>query len=99
MIVSSVRARIVKDTPGALEWAHGIAAFVKSKTGNEVEVLVRVGATQDVVWLQRFPDLAAYGKGLEVMQADPGYQAQIKTAQDKGWYDGLTVEAGIWRQL
>src|SRR5262249_46103539 len=65
MIISSVRARIVKDTPGALEWAHEIAALVKRKTGNEVEVLVRIGATQDVVWLQRFQDLAAYGKATE----------------------------------
>lgn len=99
MIVSSVRARIVKDAPGALEWAHGIAAFVKRKTGNEVEVLVRMGATQDVVWLQRFPDLAAYGKSLESVQADPEYQAQVKGAQDKGYFDGVTVEGGIWRQL
>jgi hypothetical protein len=99
MIISSVRARIVKDTPGALEWAHGIAALVKRKTGNEVEVLVRIGATQDVVWLQRFQDLAAYGKATEGIQADPEYQAQVKGVQDKGYFDGLTVEAGIWRQL
>ncbi len=98
MIVSSVRARIVKDTPAALEWSHGIAAFVKRKTGNAVDVLVRIGATQDVVWLQRFPDLAAYGKAFETMQADGEYQAQVKTAQDKGFFDGTTVEAGIWHQ-
>jgi hypothetical protein len=98
MIVSSVRARIVKDTPGAVEWSHGIAAFVKRKTGNEVEVLVRIGATQDVVWLQRFPDLGAYGKSLEAIQSDPEYHAQVKAAQDKGYFDNLSVEAGIWRQ-
>jgi hypothetical protein len=98
MIVSSVRARIVKDTPGAVEWSHGIAAFVKRKTGNQVEVLVRIGATQDVVWLQRFPDLAAYGKAFEAMQSDGEYHAQVKAAQDKGYFDGLTIEAGIWRQ-
>ena len=51
MIVSSMRARIVKDAPGALEWAHEIGAFVKKKTGNDVEVLARMGATQDIVWL------------------------------------------------
>jgi hypothetical protein len=99
MIVSSVRARIVKDTPGALEWAHGIAAWVKRTMGNDVEVLVRVGATQDVVWLQRFPDFASYGKALETMQANPEYHAQVGSAQDKGYFDGATVEAGIWRQL
>ena len=99
MIISSVMARIVKDTPGALEWAHATAAFVKRKTGNEVEVLVRMGSTQDVVWLQRFPDLAAYGKGMETMQGDPEYQAQVRGAQDKGYFDGATVESGIWRQL
>lgn len=99
MIVSSVRARIVKDTPGALEWAHSIAALVKKKTGNEVEVLVRVGATQDVVWLQRFSDLASYGKSQEAMQSDPEYQAQVKAVQDKGLFDSLSVEAGIWRVI
>jgi hypothetical protein len=99
MIVSSVRARIVKDTPGALEWAHSIGALVKKRTGNEVEVLVRVGATQDVVWLQRFSDLASYGKSLEAIQSDLEYQAQVKTAQDKGFFDGPSVEAGIWRLL
>ena len=99
MIVSSVRARIVRDTPGALEWAHGIAAFVKKKTGGEVEVLVRIGATQDVVWLQRFADLAAYGKAMDSMQSDPEYHAQVKKVEDKGYFDSVTVEAGIWRQL
>lgn len=99
MIIASVMARIVKDTPGALEWAHGIAALVKRKTGNDVEVLVRMGATQDVVWLQRFQDLAAYGKGMEAMQADPEYQASVKGAQDKGYFDVATLESGIWRQV
>jgi hypothetical protein len=98
MIVSSVRARIVKDTPGALEWSHGIAAFVKRKTGGAVEVLVRIGATQDVVWLQRFPDLAAYGKAFETMQSDGEYHAQVKVAQDRGYFDNATIEAGIWHQ-
>jgi hypothetical protein len=99
MIVSSVRARIVKDTPGALEWAHSIAAFIKKKTGNDLEVLVRVGATQDVVWLSRFTDLAAYDKSTMAVQADPEYQSRVKAAQDKGYFDGPTLEAGIWRAL
>ncbi len=62
MIIASVRARVTKDIPGALGWAQDIAAFVQKKTGNEVEVLARTGATQDIVWLQRFQDLAAYEK-------------------------------------
>ena len=99
MIVSSVRARIVKDGPGALGWAQGIAAFVNKKTGNQVEVLARIGATQDIVWLQRFPDLSAYEKSQEAVQSDPAYQAQVKEAQDKGFFDAPTIEAGIWRQL
>ena len=99
MIVSSVRARIVKDTPGALEWAHSIAAFIKKKTGNDLEVLVRIGATQDVVWLSRFSDLAAYEKSTEAVQSDPDYQARVKAAQDKGYFDGVSIEAGIWRQV
>jgi ABC-type ATPase with predicted acetyltransferase domain len=99
MIVSSVRARIVRDTPGALAWSHQIADYVKQKTGNEVEVLSRVGATQDVVWLQRFQDLSAYEKSQEQVQSDPEYQSRIKQAQDDGYFDGPTVEAGIWRQI
>ncbi len=99
MIVSSTRARIAKDTPGALAWANEIAEFVKKKTGNEIEVLVRVGATQDIVWLQRFPDLSAYEKSLESIQSDPEYQALIRKAQDKGFFDTPNVESGIWRSL
>ncbi len=99
MIVSSVKVRIVKDAPGALEWAHEIAAFVKNKTGNEVEVLVRMGATQDIVWLQRFQDLSAYEKALEAVRSDPDYQARVKKAQSKEYFDAPSVEAGIWRQL
>ncbi len=99
MIVSSIRARIVKDTPGALAWANEIAEFVKKKTGNEIEVLVRVGATQDIVWLQRFPDLSAYEKSFESIQSDPDYQAKVKKAQNKGFFDSPNVEAGIWRSL
>jgi hypothetical protein len=97
MIVSSVRARIVKDNPGALEWAHAIAAYVKKKTGNEVEVLVRIGATQDVVWLSRHADLGAFEKWLEAMQSDPEYHSRIKAVEDKGLFDALSLEAGIWR--
>ena len=99
MIVSSIRARIANDTPGALAWANEVAEYVKKKTGNEIEVLVRVGATQDIVWLQRFPDLSAYEKSLETVQSDPDYHAKVKKAQDKGFFDTPNVEAGIWRSL
>jgi hypothetical protein len=99
MIVSSVRARIVKDAPAALEWAHEIAGFIKKKTGNDVEVLARIGATQDIVWLQRFQDLSAYEKSLGAVQSDPDYQARVNKAQSKGYFDSPNVEAGIWRQF
>ncbi len=99
MIVSSVRARIATNSAGALEWSQSIAEFVRKKTGNEVEVLARVGATADIVWLQRFQDLAAYEKAQEAVQSDPEYQAQIRGAEAKGFFDTLNVEAGIWRQL
>ena len=99
MIVSSIRARIAKDAPAALAWAHEIAAFVKKKTGNDIEVLARVGGTQDIVWLQRFQDLSAYEKSTAAVQSDPEYQAKVKAVQDKGLFDGPNIEAGIWRQL
>lgn len=98
MIVSTVRARIVQDTPGALEWARKMATFVKQTTGNEIDVLVRVGATQDVVWLQRHADLAAYEKAMVAVQSDGKYWAEVKEAQAKGFFDSPTVEAGIWHQ-
>lgn len=99
MIVSSIRARIATDSVGALAWSQSIAQFVQKKTGNEVEVLSRVGATADIVWLQRFPDLAAYEKSQEAVQSDPDYQARIKEAEANGYFDTPNVEAGIWRQL
>jgi putative component of toxin-antitoxin plasmid stabilization module len=58
-----------------------------------------MGATQDIVWLQRFQELSAYEKSLEAVQSDPDYQARIKKAQSKEFFDFLSVEAGIWRQL
>ena len=99
MIVSSVRARIATNSADALEWSQSIAEFVRKKTGNEVEVLARMGATADIVWLQRFPDLAAYEKSQEQVQSDPEYQAQIKAAEAKGFFDIVNIEAGIWQQL
>jgi len=99
MIVSSVRARIVRDTPAALLWAQEIADWVKGKTGSEVEVMVRIGATQDVVWSQRFADLAAYGENLDAIQADPEYHAKVHAAQDAGLFAAGSVEGGIWRVL
>jgi len=99
MIVSTVKARIVKNPPGALEWAHEMATFVKNKTGNDVEVLVRMGATQDIVWLQRHQDISAYEKSFLAVQSDPDYQARVKQAQSKDYFDTVTVEAGIWRQI
>ena len=99
MIIASVRARVTKDIPGALGWAQDIAAFVQKKTGNEVEVLARTGATQDIVWLQRFQALAAYEKAQEAIQSDPDYWAQIKQAEDKGLFDVPNIEGGIWRKL
>lgn len=99
MIISSVRARVAKDVPGALGWAQEIAKFVQKKTGNEVEVLARTGATQDIVWLQRFQDLASYEKFAEAVQSDPEYWKRIKQAEDKGLFDLPNVESGIWRKL
>jgi hypothetical protein len=99
MIAATFRARVIKDPPDALAWAAAIGALVKKKAGVDMEVLVRMGATQDIVWSQRYADLASYGKALEAIQADPEYQAQVKVAQDKGFFDLTTLEAGIWRVL
>ncbi len=99
MIVSTVRARVANDTPGALEWAKDIASFVHKRTGVEVQTLLRVGATQDIVWLQRYADLGAYEKSMEAVQSDPTYWARVKDAQAKGYFDTPNVEAGIWHQI
>jgi hypothetical protein len=99
MIVSSVRARIAKDTQGALQWSQAIAKYVAQKTGGEVQVLARMGATQDIVWLQQFPDLAALQKAQEKVQSDAGYWERIKEAETKGFFDLPNVEAGFWRAL
>ena len=93
-----MRARIAADSAGAVEWSQSIASLVQKKTGNEVEVLVRMGATADIVWLQRFPDLAAYEKSQEALGSDPDYLAQIKEAEAKGFFDTPNVEEGLWRQ-
>ena len=99
MYISSVRARIRKDPAGALAWAQGIAKFVQKKTGIEVQALARVGATQDIVWLQQYPGLEAYEKSLEKVQSDAEYWAYIKEAEAKGFFDTPNVEAGIWREI
>jgi hypothetical protein len=99
MIISSIRARVAKDIPGALQWSQAIASFIQKKTGNEVEAFARAGATQDIVWLQRFPDLAAYQKTMESVQSDPEYWQHIKEAESKGYFDVANVEAGIWRKI
>jgi hypothetical protein len=51
------------------------------------------------VWLQRFQDLSTYEKSLEAVQSDPEYQARVKKAQSKEFFDSPNIEAGIWRQL
>ncbi len=99
MYIASFRARISKDPAGAMAWAQGIAKFVHKKTGIEVQTLARVGATQDIVWLQRFPSLAAYEKSLEQMQSDTEYWTYVKDAEAKGFFDTPNLEAGIWREL
>ena len=99
MIVSSMKVRIVKDAPGALEWAHEIGAVGKNTARNDVEVRVRRGATQHSVWLQRFQDLSAYEKSLGAVRSDPDYQARVKKAQSREFFDSPNIEAGIWRQF
>ena len=83
----------------AITDASSIEQIFESSPGNDIEVLVRMGATQDIVWLQRFQDLSAYEKSLEAVQSDPDYQARVKNAQSKEFFDSPNVEAGIWRQL
>jgi hypothetical protein len=58
-----------------------------------------MGATQDIVWLQRFQDLSAYEKSLEAVRSDPDYQARVKKAQSREFFDFPNIEAGIWRQF
>ena len=97
MYIASVRGRISKDAAGAVAWSKQIAKFVQEKTAVAVEVLVHVGGTQDVVFLSRHESLAAYEKVLEQIHSDPGYWAQVKEAEARGFFDGPTVENGIWR--
>jgi hypothetical protein len=65
-----------------------------------LQIVVRLpDATQDVVWLQRFPGYCVLreGAGDDAGERRVPLPGQARTGQ--GYFDGATIEAGIWRQL
>ncbi len=60
MILSSVRARVTGAGPETVAWAKQVADLVSKKTGATAEVAARISGHQDLIWVTRYEDLAAY---------------------------------------
>jgi hypothetical protein len=98
MILYSTRARISGYAFDALGWANEVGKLVSS-LGTPVEVAARVGGGQDLVWLSRFSTMAELDAQLAKIQQSREYQATIKHAVDKGFFDPASIDTGIWRTL
>jgi hypothetical protein len=99
MIMFSTRARIVGSFPDAMTWAHEIAGIVTKVSGVEVQVASRVGGHSDVLWVIRLENMAAVEKLMDQLQAAPDYDASIRQALAKGFFEPNSIEQALWRTV
>jgi hypothetical protein len=99
MIMFSTRARIVGSIPDAMTWAHEIAGIVTKVSGVEVQVASRVGGHSDVLWVIRLENMAAVEKLMDQLQAAPDYDASIRQALAKGFFEPNSIEQALWRTV
>lgn len=99
MIIFSTRARVAGTLPAAVAWAGEVAQIVAKATGVSIEVAVRAGGHNDIIWIVRLDNMAAVEKLMEQVQGDANYQAALNTAQQKGLFDTVNVEQAFWRTL
>jgi hypothetical protein len=98
VVLYSVRVRVVRDVPGAMEWAKDISRYVQQKHGVDVECFGRVGAGQEIVWTLRFPDMGALEKYLAALEGDSDYHARIKANEEVARFETSSIEWGVWRK-
>ncbi|HZZ33007.1 MAG TPA: hypothetical protein VFE10_13555 [Phenylobacterium sp.] len=97
MITVSTRARIIGPIPDAMAWAHEIAGVVTKASGAEVQVAARIGGHSEVLWVSRYDDLAAFEASMEKIQGSADYDASVRGAISKGFFDGASIEQALWR--
>lgn len=95
----STRARISGFAPDAVAWSNEVANLITNTLGTKVEVAARLGGGQDLVWLSRHGSLSELEASLERIQQAREYQATVKHAVDKGFFDPASIDTGIWRLL
>ena len=99
MIIFSTRARVAGALPEAVAWAAEVAQIVTKATGTPIEVAVRAGGHNDIIWLSRLDNLAAVEKLMEKVQGDANYHAALRAVHEKGLFDTVSVEQGFWRTI
>ena len=97
-----VFTRTVSIAPGknasAMAFAREIAAYLKSASGMELEVLVPIGGNPNrITWTSRYADLAAYDKASSAMMADPKYLQLVSGASDN--FIAGSVLDSLWRKV
>ena len=98
MILYSVRARVAKLGPEPAQWANQVAGLVSKLTGETTEVAARLGGAQDIIWVSRYKDFAAFEKAQSVVQ-NAEYQGLLKIAEDRGLFVTGSAETAIWQTL
>jgi hypothetical protein len=99
MIIFSTRARVAGTLPDAVAWAAEVAQIVTKTTGVTIEVAVRVGGHNDIIWVSRLDDMAAVEKMMGQVQGDANYHAALRSAQEKHLFESVSVEQAFWRTL
>lgn len=99
MIIFSTRARVAGALPDAVAWAAEVAQIVTKASGTPIEVAVRAGGHNDIIWVSRLDNMAAVEKLMEQVQGDASYLAAIRKAQEKNLFDSVSVEQAFWRTI
>jgi hypothetical protein len=95
-------SRIASIAPGklgeAMAFAHEAAAFVKSKTGVEVQLSTPIGGNPNrICFYAEYADLAAFEQGLTKLGGDRDYQALF--AKGAALFIAGSLRDEIWRTV
>jgi hypothetical protein len=99
MVGAGVTLRILKNAPAALKWSEEIASYIRDKHGLELECWSRIGATREVIWFARHPDLSSVEKFREALFADQAYWQKVKKAETEGFFDMTSFEEMLFQKL
>ena len=96
MLKFHYKARLTTTSPKAVDWAKEMATHFTRVTGTKVDVFMRVGGGNEILFASEFPDFDTMVNSRTQMLSDRMAAGAADIGSDEGYLDPGSIDNAIW---